>query len=85
MGIGTRMGIMALAGAGGNGFADTTSWELDGTDDYADMGNLDIVGGADGEGPYSVSAWFKTSTTGSVKQKGAFMQSSTHQALFLGV
>ena len=34
MGIGTRMGIMALAGAGGNGFADTTSWELDGTDDY---------------------------------------------------
>ena len=27
---------------------------------------------------------FETSTTGKVKQKGAFMQSSTHQALFLG-
>ena len=26
-----------------------------------------------------------TSTTGKVKQKGAFMQSSTHQALTLGV
>ena len=26
----------------------------------------------------------ETSTTGKVKQKGAFMQSSTHQALFLG-
>ena len=25
-----------------------------------------------------------TSTTGKVKQKGAFMQSSTHQALFIG-
>ena len=25
-----------------------------------------------------------TSTTGKVKQKGAFMQSSTHQAIFLG-
>lgn len=33
MGIGTRMGIVALAGAG-SAFADTTSWELDGTDDY---------------------------------------------------
>jgi len=28
---------------------------------------------------------FETSTTGKVKQKGAFMQSSTHQALTLGV
>ena len=27
---------------------------------------------------------FETSTTGKVKQKGAFMQSSTHQALTLG-
>ena len=26
----------------------------------------------------------ETSTTGKIKQKGAFMQSSTHQALFLG-
>ena len=27
----------------------------------------------------------ETSTTGKIKQKGAFMQSSTHQALTLGV
>ena len=27
---------------------------------------------------------FATSTTGKVKQRGAFLQSSTHQSLFLG-
>ena len=38
------------------------SLTLDGTDDYANMGNLDIVGGSGGTGDFSVSAWFKTST-----------------------
>ena len=33
MGIGTRMGIMALTGAG-SAFADTTSWALDGSDEF---------------------------------------------------
>tara|TARA_R100001594_G_C3992800_1_gene252790 strand:+ start:39 stop:785 length:747 start_codon:yes stop_codon:yes gene_type:complete len=40
----------------------TQSLILDGTGDYVNFGDLDIVGGANGEGPYSVSAWFKTST-----------------------
>ena len=43
-------------------FNNTQSLTLDGTGDYVDFLDLDIVGGADGEGDYSVSAWFKTST-----------------------
>ncbi len=58
-------GKIALVSQSITSFKNNKSLTLDGTDDYADMGNLDIVGGADGEGPYSVSAWFKTSTTGS--------------------
>ena len=45
-------------------FTNTKSLTLDGTDDYANMGNLDIVGGSSGTGDFSVSAWFKSSTTG---------------------
>ena len=35
-------------------------------------------------GATTFSANVVTSTTSKIKQKGAFMQSSTHQALFLG-
>ena len=43
-------------------FNNTKSFIGDGTDDYVDCGNADLIGTLD----YSISVWFKTSTTGSV-------------------
>jgi hypothetical protein len=46
---------------------------------YSQVTHLPLAGGT-----MSAGADISTSTTGKVKQKGAFMQSSTHQALTLG-
>ena len=43
-------------------FNNAQSLTLDGTGDYVDYGNADLIGTSD----YSISAWFKTSSTGSV-------------------
>ena len=56
----------------GNGVTQA-SLIFDDADDAWDITNNLVLGGD-----------LETSTTGKVKQKGAFMQSSTHQALALG-
>ena len=43
-------------------FNNTQSFIGDGTDDFIDCGNADLIGTLD----YSISAWFKTSTTGTI-------------------
>ena len=47
-------------------------------------GNMTNAGTLTSTGAITTSEDISTSTTGKVKQKGAFMQSSTHQALALG-
>ena len=56
----------------GNGVTQA-SLIFDDADDAWDITNNLVLGGD-----------LETSTTGKIKQKGAFMQSSTHQALTLG-
>jgi len=56
----------------GNGVTQA-SLIFDDADDAWDITNDLVVAGN-----------IETSTTGKIKQKGAFMQSSTHQALVLG-
>ena len=57
MGIGTRMGIMSLAGAGGNGFADTTSWALDGSDEFLKGTSYDTFSADDSSSSASGAKW----------------------------
>ena len=54
-----------------------------GDDFNVDSGKL-LVEGDTGLVSIGTGGDFETSTTGKIKQKGAFMQSSTHQALTLG-
>ena len=49
-----------------------------------DAANGDITLACNGTGDIECSSDVKTSTTKKVHQKGAFLQSSTHQALFMG-
>jgi len=62
MGIGTKSGIMALAGAG-SAFSNTYSVRLDGTDDDVNCGNVTTFNGVN---KASVSIWFKTSSNSSM-------------------
>jgi len=59
MGIGTKSGIMALAGAG-SAFLNTYSVSMDGTDDDVNCGNVTTFNGVN---KASISAWCKTSNT----------------------
>ena len=63
---------------------DNTTTTLDERMRIAHNGNVGI-GDTSPDSKLSVNGSIETSTTGKVKQKGAFMQSSTHQALTLGV
>jgi len=56
MGIGTKSGIMALAGAGSD-FANTYSLDFDGTDDFVTTGTGNLA--FNRTTPFSISLWIK--------------------------
>jgi len=63
---------------------DTNSGTNAGSITLTDGTNADITIACNGTGDIECSSDVKTSTTKKVHQKGAFLQSSTHQALFMG-
>jgi len=63
---------------------DTNSGTNAGSITLTDGVNADITIACNGTGDIECSSDVKTSTTKKVHQKGAFLQSSTHQALFMG-
>ena len=76
MGIGTKLGIVALAG---NAFSNVYSLNFDGNDDFVDLGNIKPAGAM------SISYWFKgKSTSGNVTTLGT-MGSSGQRGYVLGV
>ena len=60
MGIGTKSGIMALAG---NAFSNLYSVDFDGVDDYVTMGNKSSLDFEQTDA-FSISAWVKRNSTG---------------------
>jgi len=63
---------------------DTNAGTNSGSITITDGANGDITIACNGTGDIECSSDVKTSTTKKVHQKGAFLQSSTHQALFMG-
>ena len=64
---------------------DTNSGTNAGSITLEDAANGDITLACNGTGDIECSSDVKTSTTKKVHQKGAFLMSSTHQALFMGL
>ena len=89
---GTGFVMVGNAGATGkvtsNGAYDlilsTNSGSSSSTIAISDAANGDITLACNGSGDIECSSDVKTSTTKKVHQKGAFLMSSTHQALFMG-
>ena len=68
MGIGTKSGIMALAGAGG--LFDTTSWALDGSDDYLVGTSYNTFAAHDddtGTAKWTINLWVKFNSLSGTK------------------
>lgn len=59
MGLGSKLGIISLAGA--SSFVNTYSFDFDGTDDYIDVPDADNLsfGNSVTDSPFSISAWIK--------------------------
>ena len=84
MGIGTKSGIMAAAGAG-IVYTNTRSLLFDGINDYVDCGDNNNLSFGDGssDSPFSISAWVKPDNA--AKFRLLFKQGSTLKEYFFQI
>ena len=83
--IGSGAAAGAITSSGAHDLVlDTNAGSSSGSITITDAANGDITLACNGTGDIECSSDVKTSTTKKVHQKGAFLQSSTHQALFMG-
>jgi len=83
VGSGSAAGVVTSSGAHDITIS-TNSGTNSGTVTITDGVDGDITIACNGSGDIECSSDIKTSTTKKVHQNGAFLQSSTHQALFMG-